>query len=173
MGSPFRPFRRRLPAGHHVLGPCPLPGRQRLLTDSNPSATGPSVPRLPGLSRRVRPPTRSSRQAPPSARHMEGQAHKAHRGMRVQEPRPRNGPAPGKCGWATGDYSPKGLTEPPPCAGDHTAPPTFPRTRARNSGHPVTCPEAGHCPPPRVPTSPLDAQGRVHAVVRPRRASPT
>lgn len=179
-GEPAQTLRQSpgvLPAGHHVLGPCPLPRRPRLLTDSNPSATGPSVPRLPGQGRRVRPPTRSSLQAPPGARHMEGQACEAHRGTQGQAPRPRPGPAPGKCGWATGGYSPKGLAKPPPRAGPHPAPPTFPWTRAcsleQQRGRPVTRPEAVQCPPPRVPASPLGSRGRVHAVVRPRRASPT
>lgn len=173
-GEPAQTLRQStglLPAGHLVLGLCPLPRRPRLLTDSNPFATGPSVPRLPGLGRRVRPPTRSSGQAPPSARHMEGQACKAHRDTRGQEPRRRPGPAPRKCGWATGGYSPKGLAEPCP------ARPTFPWTRARSQeqrhGRPAASPEAGQCPPPRVPASPLGARSRVHAVVRPRRASPT
>lgn len=159
-GEPDQTLRQStglLPAGHHVLGLCPLPRRPRLLTDSNPFATGPSVPRLPGLGRRVRPPTSSSGQAPPSARHMEGQACKTHRETRGQEPRRRPGPAPRKCGWATGGYSPKGLAEPLPRNSD-ISPDTRaePRTAARAPGH---MPRSRPVPPTPSPGQPTGSPG--------------
>lgn len=105
---------------HYAFGSSLLHPRPRLLTDSNPSTTGPpSVPRLPSPGRRICPPSRSSCQAPPSAHHMEGQACKAGRDTRGQAPRRRPGPVRGKCRWANaaarggGCHFPTGLADRP------------------------------------------------------------
>lgn len=98
---------------HYAFGSSLLHPRPRLLTDSNPSTTGPpSVPRLPSPGRRICPPSRSSCQAPPSAHHMEGQACKAGRDTRGQAPRRRPGPVRGKCRWANAAARGGGVTFP-------------------------------------------------------------
>lgn len=151
-----------------------------MLTDSNPSTIGPSVPGLPGPGPRVCLPTRSSCQAPPSAHHMEGQACKARRDTRGQASRRRPGPTRGKCRWANGGGSlSHGFGRPPLLRlASHPAPPTFPRTLAQSlgqpRGRPATRPEGSQRQPPTpVPASSLGARGRVHGAVRPRCVSPT
>lgn len=169
---------------HYAFGSSLLHPRPRLLTDSNPSTTGPPVPRLPSPGRRICPPSRSSCQAPPSAHHMEGQACKAGRDTRGQAPRRRPGPVRGKCRWANaaargGVSLSHGLGRPPlPPLASHPAPPTFPRTLAQSlgqpRGRPATRPEGSQRQPPTpVRPSSLGARGRVHAAVRPGCVSPT